>query len=127
MKKRILMLILIVFMLPLAACGDNVVTRLSVSEAQVMINGLEDVFLLDVRSYSEFRQSRIEGAVHIPYNEIAHRYADILHDIGAVIIVYCQSGRRSAIAGRALADIGFIRIYDMQGGINAWQGSTISD
>ena len=81
--------------------------------------------LLDVRTLSEFRERRIEGAILIPDYEIANRAEAELPNKNAVILLYCRSGRRSALAAEALAELGFKNVYDF-GGILNWPYETIS-
>jgi len=125
MKK--LIPILLIFVCLLVGCAhDNPVRRISAQEAHDMMKELDEFVLIDARSYNEFIQRRIDGAISIPYDEIAVRAADEIPDKDTVILVYCQAGRRSAIAARTLADLGYINIYDF-GGLNDWPFETVSD
>ena len=99
---------------------------ISAEAAYAMMNESEDFVLLDVRAESEFRQVRIDGAILIPYNELAVRAADELSNKDAVILIYCQSGRRSEIAARVLVDMGYTNVFDF-GGIMDWHFDTVSD
>ncbi len=83
-----------------------------------------DVLLVDVRTPEEFRQGRIGGAVLFPYDEIERRKAEFAALAGRAdrpIVVYCRSGRRSAVAARTLADLGYTNVADF-GGIGTWKG-----
>jgi cytochrome c oxidase subunit 2 len=44
-------------------------------------------------------------------------------DKNAPIAIYCRSGRMSAISAQQLNDLGYANIYDLEGGMNAWQSS----
>ena len=85
----------------------------------------DNFILLDVRTEAEFRERRIEGAILIPYNEIRSRAESELPDKNAVILIYCRSGRRSALAAADMAALGFTNIYDF-GGIIDWSYESIS-
>lgn len=78
-----------------------------------------DFVLLDVRTKAEYEGARLEGAVNIPLHEILRRYEEL--DKDKVIIVYCHSGRRSAIATQMLQNLGFEKVYNMEGGIISWK------
>jgi len=106
-----------------ARSGARVV---SATEARGMMMELQDFFLIDVRTQGEFRARRIEGARLIPYNEIRARAGELPADRSAAIFVYCQSGRRSAAAARALVALGFENVYDF-GGIIDWRYETVGD
>ncbi|MDR7089876.1 MULTISPECIES: rhodanese-like domain-containing protein [Cellvibrio] len=62
---------------------------------------------IDVRTTDEFNAGHIEGAVHIPYEEIALRISEVTADKNAVIHLYCRSGNRSGIAQQTLRAMGF--------------------
>ena len=58
--------------------------------------------------------------VHIPYNEI-EKYADQLpQDKDAKTVVYCRSGSMSAAASKALVEMGYTNVFDVQDGMKAW-------
>ena len=91
--------------------------KISAAEAKEMMSG--DYTLLDVRTVSEFNEGHISGAILIPDNEIAVRAKNELQDKNALILVYCQSGRRSALAANELVKQGYTNVYDF-GGITSW-------
>jgi len=75
--------------------------------------------LLDVRRADEYAEGRIPGAVNLPYDEIAAGKPDVPKD--RLVIVYCRTGRRSAIAAESLSKLGFENVADF-GGIPNWKG-----
>ncbi len=74
--------------------------------------------LIDVRTDNEVERGRIAGALHIPLHRLPARLSEIAPD--GPVVVYCQSGARSAMAGRFLADNGWGQVYNLTGGIGAW-------
>lgn len=62
---------------------------------------------IDVRTSDEFNAGHIEGAAHIPYEEIALRISEVTTDKSAALHLYCRSGNRSGIAQQMLQAIGF--------------------
>ncbi|MBW2162782.1 MAG: rhodanese-like domain-containing protein [Deltaproteobacteria bacterium] len=100
--------------------------RVSGSDARNLV--AKGATLLDVRSSQEFSSGHIDGAVSISVQELAGRL-DELGDKNGAIVVYCQSGSRSAMAKRLLgrsamakrllASNGFTNVHDM-GGIGEW-------
>ena len=99
--------------------------RISPVEANQMMNQLNDFILLDVRNPDEFRDRRIEGAILIPVAQLEARAASELPNKNAVILIYCLAGGRSLTAARALAAMGYTRVYDF-GGILSWPFATVS-
>lgn len=75
--------------------------------------------LIDVRTAQEFAEGRIPGASLLPYDQIGPGNPDLPKD--SLVIVYCRSGRRSAIAAQALKQLGYTDIADF-GGISSWKG-----
>lgn len=69
--------------------------------------------VVDVRTPQEFAAGHVPGAVNIPFDEIGRRAAEVGSPSSAVVL-YCRSGRRSAIAGETLRGLGFEKVYDMQ-------------
>jgi phage shock protein E len=62
---------------------------------------------IDVRTADEFNAGHLEGAAHIPYEEIAARISEVITDKTATIHLYCRSGNRSGIAQQTLQVMGF--------------------
>lgn len=62
---------------------------------------------IDVRTADEFNSGHLEGAAHIPYEEIAARISEVTTDKDATIHLYCRSGNRSGIAQQTLQAMGF--------------------
>ena len=67
----------------------------------------EDALLVDVRTAEECNSGHIEGAKHIPYEEIGVRIGELTDDKSREIVLYCRSGRRSGVAQKTLVDMGF--------------------
>ncbi|MCA1929665.1 rhodanese-like domain-containing protein [Rheinheimera sp.] len=62
---------------------------------------------IDVRTAEEFQAGHLEGAINIPYDEIAERIEAVGADKSAEIKLYCRSGRRSGIALETLRSMGY--------------------
>ncbi|MFX1536669.1 MAG: rhodanese-like domain-containing protein, partial [Promethearchaeota archaeon] len=62
----------------------------------------------------------IPGAYLIPLGELDERKAELPANLSQPIIVYCQSGSRSAQASGMLDSYGYLDIRNMLGGFNAW-------
>ena len=80
------------------------------------------VIVLDVRMQQEYNAGHITNAVLLPLPLIEAGHAAVdkaLPDKDAEILVYCRSGRRSAIAANALINMGYTNVLDF-GGINDW-------
>jgi rhodanese-related sulfurtransferase len=74
--------------------------------------------LIDVRTHREVERGLIPGALHIPLHMLPARLEEIEH--GCPVVLYCQSGMRSAQASNFLADNGWEHVYNLAGGFGNW-------
>ena len=130
--KKTTAISLLISLLVLVGCAGNEPApqaeyrKIDAVQAKEMMAAGEPYVLLDTRTDEEFSKIRIEGALLIPEYEIKERAEAELPDKQALILVYCRSGRRSAIAAYALVDMGYVNVYDF-GGIIDWPYNTVSD
>ena len=82
----------------------------------------DEVVLLDVRQPKEYQQAHIPGAVLIPLPELGDRLDEVAKE--KPVLVYCASGGRSRVAAQMMAGKGFSKIFNVAGGIKAWQAGT---
>jgi parallel beta-helix repeat protein len=82
-----------------------------------------NLVVLDVRNQSEYDSGHIYGAVWIPVWNLTARIGELAGDKNHEIIVYCKSGDRSAIASGILDSYNFTKVYNMLGGILAWESA----
>lgn len=76
---------------------------------------MADEIWIDVRTTEEFNAGHLEGALHIPYEEIATRISEVTEDKQAVIHLYCRSGNRSGIAQQTLQTLGYTQAINEGG------------
>ena len=86
---------------------------------EILEENFEQFILLDVRTEEEYNAEYIPVAINIPLSDLENRLDEL--DKSKTIIVYCQSGGRSRTASDMLAKHGFVSVYNMLGGINAWK------
>ncbi|BBD07936.1 sulfurtransferase [Desulfovibrio ferrophilus] len=78
--------------------------------------------LLDVREDWEYEEFRIPGATHIPLSELGDRVKEIAKD--KPVLAYCRAGGRSAAAASLLKGQDYPVVYNIMGGVDAWQGGS---
>jgi len=76
---------------------------------------------LDVREADEYAQGAIPGAMHIPRGYVELQIEGRVPDKSQPIVVYCAGGTRSALAVKALGDLGYTDVVSMAGGFNKWK------
>lgn len=80
----------------------------------------DQVQLLDVREDDEWGAGRIEGATHIPLDELPARQGELDRD--RTVVTVCRSGGRAGKAAEHLNGAGYTAEV-MEGGISAWAES----
>lgn len=105
---------------PMLKRGASGVANLSPTEAVLLINRSNAV-VLDVREASEYAQGHIPDARHIPLAQLGDRLKELAKYKEKPLLLHCQGGVRSAKACDLLVKQGFAKLYNLQGGLNAWQ------
>lgn len=105
-----------------AQSGQIINKDVTVNEFEKLVaegNGL----LLDVRSDSEFAEAHLKGATQIDF--FGPNFKEQLKklDPEKPVYVYCHSGNRSGKAAQMMKGMGFKAVYNLEGGITAWQGA----
>jgi thioredoxin len=82
--------------------------------------------IIDVRSPEEFAGQHIDNAINIDWNGDNFEGKIGKYDKSKPIFVYCMSGGRSKKAAEKLSELGFSKIYELQGGIMKWNAAGLS-
>lgn len=98
-------------------------SRLTPMQATLLINQ-EGAVAVDVRSDSEYQSGHLPGALFVPLERIpGDKALEKLTD--RPIILYCESGARSAVAVKRLRRAGFTRVYHLVGGLIEWRKANL--
>jgi len=119
MTKTFIPMLALALLLPLgnfAAAGE-----ITQRELMQQLDRNDPPVIIDVRRPDEFAAGHVPGARNIPHNEIAAR----LHELGnkqhEEVVVYCEGGRRAAIAQHILEQAGFTRVRHLEGDMKSWR------
>jgi len=85
----------------------------------------ERIFILDVREPEEVAVAAFPRATHIPMGDVPSRLSELDPDRETVVV--CHHGIRSGQVAVYLARMGFERVYNLAGGIDAWSASVDPD
>jgi adenylyltransferase/sulfurtransferase len=94
------------------------VPTITAIELKSKLDRKDKFILVDVREPYEYEICNIPGSKLIPLGELPARLSEL--DSADEIVLHCKSGSRSAKALRILQDVGFRKLSNLQGGIQAW-------
>ena len=119
MKKIVILMMLLCVVFTGCSTKESVSGKMiSVNDVKGIIDNYKEypnVYIIDVREKEEYETGHLKNSINIPLSILS----TIELDKEAKIVVYCQSGRRSALALSQLKELGYKNVYDM-GGINNW-------
>jgi rhodanese-related sulfurtransferase len=95
-------------------------TDISVAELQAMLENKDFVF---VNVHIPFEGDIAGTDLSIPYNEIEANLGLLPAERDAKIVLYCRSDRMSTIAAEVLVGLGYTNIYNLDGGMVAWEAA----
>src|SRR3954468_12038487 len=91
-------------------------------EVKPLVESPNGVVVVDVREQSEFEQAHLPGAKHVPRSYLEQRIEGAAKDRSGRVVLYCQSGNRSALAAHTLKEeLGYENVESMAGGITLWK------
>lgn len=112
-----------VVVLLLSNCANESQTEIKVispEEMQTLLE-FEDMQIVDVRTPEEYITGFIDTAQNIDFKSPTFDEDIKKLDKTKPVILYCKSGGRSAKCSEKLKDAGFVKIYDLEGGITQWK------
>ncbi|MBI1886124.1 MAG: rhodanese-like domain-containing protein [Chloroflexi bacterium] len=92
-------------------------TRIDVKEAQEMM-ARDDIAVIDVREPHEYNAGHVPGAKLIPVGTVYARREELPRDRDVIFL--CAVGQRSALACEMAAAAGLTRLFNLEGGTDAW-------
>jgi rhodanese-related sulfurtransferase len=103
---------------PVSSVGEYI--DIQPRELKALIDS-EDILLVNVKVPY---MGHIEGTdLFIPYDRIGQESSHLDETQADRIVLYCRSGRSSAIAAETLVRLGYENIYNLSGGFQAWQAA----
>jgi len=120
MKKTIFSLFLLITITSLFVEAQTI-KKLDPQNFEKQLKESKDPILVDVRTPGEYAQGHLANAVLIDIysDDFKTRVGKL--DKSKPVFVYCKAGSRSGSAVGVFTEMGFKEIYDLSGGITAWQ------
>jgi molybdopterin/thiamine biosynthesis adenylyltransferase/rhodanese-related sulfurtransferase len=95
------------------------IAEITAPEAKHLVG--DGTLFVDIRERDEWEEGNIPGAVHIPRGNLESRIEAAATDRGQRIVVYCQSGARSAFGAKTLQELGYEQVESLAGGFTDWK------
>ncbi len=127
MKKHLLYWLSAFYLIAAACTGQNKTggESLDAIAFHQKMKSTANPVVLDVRTKGEFVKGHLANANCMDYND--DKFPDMVANLdkNKTYFVYCLSGARSAAAANYMRKNGFTQVYDMKGGILAWQKNNL--
>jgi rhodanese-related sulfurtransferase len=112
-----------------AQAGDSYLNQLPDQRYQLPIsvfvrdrvNQSRSWFIVDVRETDEFADGHIDGAINIPLREITKNLNKFPDSKSAPILLYCHSQKRATHALVILHELGYLKVFNLEGGYAAYE------
>ncbi|WP_448211778.1 rhodanese-like domain-containing protein [Colwellia sp. MEBiC06753] len=121
--------IVVTLLLSLTSFVSAAESRPTMSQNQVLslINApkAEAYQILDVRTDEEFQAGHVIKATNISHSTLSDHLDALPTDKNQLIVVYCRSGRRAAMAEAILKEQGYQNVWHLDGDIQAWQANNL--
>jgi len=121
--KQLLITLSLVIAFSTASCikqTEGEIKIVSPEEMETLLE-LDDVQLVDVRTPEEYEDGYIVNSQNIDYKSPTFDEDINQLDKNKPVLLYCRTGRKSAKCAEKLKEAGFIKIYDLEGGISKWK------
>ena len=90
-------------------------------QLKALLDGGADIALFDSRSFEEYHDNSIPGAISVPGAELVYRFADLVPSADTTVIVNCGGRTRSIIGAQSLIDAGVPnKVVSLKNGTQAW-------
>jgi rhodanese-related sulfurtransferase len=96
----------------------------NMTDIKTIMEENDDYIIVDVRTFEEYCEGHIPGAINIP-NEDIDTEPELLADKEQMILIYCRSGNRSKQAAEKLVNMGYTNLIEF-GGIIDWDGEIVT-
>lgn len=107
----------------LVAAAKETIREIAVAAADEAIQQAD--LLVDVREPDEYHAGHLAGAINIPRGLLEFRFSndEALNSRDLNIVLYCKNSGRAALSAKSLAEMGYLHVLSISGGIEAWEAA----
>ncbi len=107
----------------LVAAAKQGISEVDVEQAEAAIQAAD--LLIDVREADEYHSGHLSGAINIPRGLLEFKFSndEALNSRDLNIVLYCKNSGRAALSAKSLAEMGYLHVQSITGGIEAWQAA----
>jgi len=120
-KLKYLITLCLAFILASCINEDRGSVQLVTPQEMLELQKDKSVQVVDVRSSTEHTVESIPNSQNIDFNSPNFDEEVSKLDKNKPVLLYCKTGRRSAECSKKLQNAGFVKIYELQGGISRWK------
>jgi rhodanese-related sulfurtransferase len=99
------------------------IKEVNIDQYREMVSSGDPHLLIDVREESEWNAGHAAAAVHLGKGIIERDIESKVPEKDTKLVLYCGGGFRSALAGDALRQMGYVDVISLDGGWRAYQAS----
>lgn len=93
--------------------------------AAIKLINQQDAVVLDIRDDGERKGGYIADSIHIPLRQLGEQVSKLEKYRDRPVVAYCRSGARSMSAASLLRRQGFEQVYNLAGGVMAWESEKL--
>ena len=120
-RKIVLLAMITCTQISIYAQTTPVNENLEPKDFQQKLKSTKSGVLVDVRTPEEVQQGIIKGAVNLDYRSEDFKKQLSKLDKEKTYFLYCAAGGRGSKAADMMEELGFKRVYNLDGGLTAWQ------
>jgi rhodanese-related sulfurtransferase len=113
-------LLLFVLLPSLGICEEFETTGISAADLAARRGTPDELLVVDVRPFAEYKTGHVDGAVNMPHTEL-EKHLDRLGVAPNGVVLYCTMGKRTRLAERTLLEHGIPNLFHLEGGLGVWR------
>ena len=103
-----------------ARLAERARNRIEVISPQELLRTRPWPVIIDVRESKEYAEGHVASAKHLSRGVLEQKIEEVVPDFRTPIVLYCDRGKRAALAAENLIRMGYQRVRSIEGGLQNW-------